>query len=35
MTDLQKKYSQADKNNGKLFAFRPLPPETLKSLRGL
>jgi Fic family protein len=33
MTDLQKKYSQADENNRKLSAYRPLPPETLKSLR--
>ena len=33
MTDLQKKYSQADENNRILSAYRPLPPETLKSLR--
>ena len=33
MTDLQKKYTQADENNRKLSAYRPLPPETLKSLR--
>ena len=33
MTELQKKYSQADENNRKLSAYRPLPPETLKSLR--
>ena len=33
MTDLQRKYSQADDNNRKLSAYRPLPPETLKSLR--
>ena len=33
MSDLQKKYSQADENNRKLSAYRPLPPETLKSLR--
>ena len=33
MNDLQKKYSQADENNRKLTAYRPLPPETLKSLR--
>ena len=33
MNDLQKKYSQADENNWKLSAYRPLPPETLKSLR--
>ena len=33
MTDLQEKYSQADENNRILSAYRPLPPETLKSLR--
>lgn len=33
MTELQKKYSIADENNRKLSAYRPLPPETLKSLR--
>lgn len=33
MTELQKKCSQADENNRKLSAHRPLPPETLKSLR--
>ena len=33
MTDLQKKYSQADENNRKLSVYRPLPPETMKSLR--
>ena len=33
MTDLKKKFSQADENNRKLSAYRPLPPETLKSLR--
>ena len=33
MTSLQKKYSQADENNRRLSVYRPLPPETLKSLR--
>lgn len=33
MNDLRKKYSQADENNRELSAYRPLPPETLKSLR--
>lgn len=33
MTELQKKYSLADENNQKLSEYRPLPPETLKSLR--
>ena len=33
MTDLQEKYSQADENSRILSAYRPLPPETLKSLR--
>ena len=33
MTDLQKKYVKADGNNRLLSAYRPLPPETLKSLR--
>ena len=33
MTELLKKYSWADENNRKISAYRPLPPETLKSLR--
>ena len=33
MTELPRKYNQADENNRKLSAYRPLPPETLKSLR--
>ncbi|MBQ3878138.1 MAG: Fic family protein [Prevotella sp.] len=33
MTELQSKYNQADENNRRLSAYRPLPPETLKSLR--
>ena len=30
---LLEKYSKADENNRLLSSFRPLPPETLKSLR--
>lgn len=33
MTELPRKYNQADENNRKLSAYRPLPPETQKSLR--
>ncbi len=33
MTELPRKYNQADENNRKLSAYRPLPPETLNSLR--
>ncbi len=33
MSTLREKYDQADENNRLLSAYRPLPPETLKSLR--
>ena len=33
MNNLQKKYAKADDNNRKLSTYRPLPPETMKSLR--
>ena len=33
MNTLFDKYSNADENNRILSAYRPLPPETLKSLR--
>ena len=33
MNNLQKKYAKADDNNRKISTYRPLPPETMKSLR--